>query len=100
MPCIRVHEQVPFLVSPFLNLISKNKSRRKLAHIKGVIIGNKYFFIHTYYRGSFLLALNESNLICLRDYSFLELMPQSPFQDRVRSKILHRSCAARCTPLT
>lgn len=57
-------------------------------------------FIYTYYRVSFLPALNESNLICLRDYTFLELMRQSPFQDGVRSQILHRSCAARCTPLT
>ena len=72
---------LPFLVSPFLNFISKNKISCEPAPFKEVIIGNKYFFLHPYYRGSFLLALNESNLICLRDPSFLELMHQSPFQD-------------------
>ena len=52
-----------------LNLISKNKKPSRQPPIKvcvcvcvwvsewGVIIGNKYFFIHTYYRGSFLAQL-------------------------------------------
>lgn len=57
MPCVCVREHVPFLVSPFLNLISKNKSRCKLAHIKGVIIGNKYFLYILITEAVFFLRL-------------------------------------------